>query len=1002
MFAVLNFSSTSEIAIVDFVKMSNFLITEYEFLYNGKDVSAKRTNKSYDFLNGRLTSLEQLETKKQNTLDNLDNQLKLISYKLHGCIQKIRDQINVFKTSFAYLPGLSLNYSKYEIASDISNFSATSLTYGSKTYDITSMMSGFDYDTTINTHAWYDKKLVSKKRKISRTETPNQNAKKKSNFKVSNVQLDTKMHQNNSNEQLDTKMQQNNSNEQLETKMQQNNSNEQLDTKNSIEQLDTKTETKSQKRVEVKKSSTKKFIAEYNFSNTDILVKTSYQDNEKMLAIAASQLFHDEKCNEERQRSFVFHILSIYAEMRISFQEFFLLLERTIQKLKDTEMDRVREDGLTNKTEKNSLRDSLQRRARKFVSSYGKMIFDFLREYKSCQTNLEKAILLNRIWPMSELTDEGLETMSTLITETVDMLYAEDQLLVCLSVEGFQSFRNDLYSAIQDETVSQLYFLNQKENCLLRIQSLVSSTTAACFKKPSFLNNLWTYVGEYQSSILPKAESRRIPWELRKLKTNSLVETDSKTSTTKKRSKTSISKTCDDKEAIMSKASCADDTGSKMEDMIAEKHINGLSCLETEDPQKTVTVATTDLACDADSDCDPVSQDTRNKRADATIDFAGDEGTSSLQNNDADGTTQINISEIIVEEDVNIATTSAGEDAKQAIKYDSCDDFGDDIEDCELLDETDFQSRPSDDTASLNEVLVALLNHLSIEEIWENIDDLWENIDVQDLKRADLHAVTPAPKNTHQGSEAISDLQQTCYRMQLSSLSPNQMQIQLSTTAICTPNENGVNNFQAAIDHLAKEFCNNNQDSESFSYSFFCNLQKDLDFAAATTFDDFFTIHEYIGIFKLNAHCSGKNNIFHCILNCESEYVLVYMDSHSYCLEIWASHLSSGNGTIQLFVDTFRNMLQVIGSTKKLEVKQNVFPETDRSDVCSFMTLLCHLFCIREGISKRNCILSERKRNTLKNMVDTDKLPSIDAFLDVVKPLFSIVVASSKVTTNVA
>ena len=125
------------------------------------------------------------------------------------------------------------------------------------------------------------------------------------------------------------------------------------------------------------------------------------------------------------------------------------------------------------------------------------------------------------------------------------------------------------------------------------------------------------------------------------------------------------------------------------------------------------------------------------------------------------------------------------------------------------------------------------------------------------------------------------------------------------------------------------------------------------------------------------------------------------MDSHSYCLQIWASHLSSGNRTIQLFVDNFRNMLQVIGSTRKLEVLQNVFPETDRSDVCSFMTLLCHLFCIREGISKRNFILSESKRNTLKNMVDTDKLPSIDAFLDVVKPLFSIVGASSKVTSIV-
>ena len=32
MFAVLNFSSTSEIAIVDFVKMSNFLITERMYL----------------------------------------------------------------------------------------------------------------------------------------------------------------------------------------------------------------------------------------------------------------------------------------------------------------------------------------------------------------------------------------------------------------------------------------------------------------------------------------------------------------------------------------------------------------------------------------------------------------------------------------------------------------------------------------------------------------------------------------------------------------------------------------------------------------------------------------------------------------------------------------------------------------------------------------------------------------------------------------------------------
>ena len=59
MFSVLNFSSTSEIAIVDFVKMSNFLITEYEFLYNGKGVSAERQNKSFDFLYDRVTRSKQ-------------------------------------------------------------------------------------------------------------------------------------------------------------------------------------------------------------------------------------------------------------------------------------------------------------------------------------------------------------------------------------------------------------------------------------------------------------------------------------------------------------------------------------------------------------------------------------------------------------------------------------------------------------------------------------------------------------------------------------------------------------------------------------------------------------------------------------------------------------------------------------------------------------------------------------------------------------------------------
>jgi len=762
LFAALKFDVISETAVVEFVKMSNFLLTEYEFLYNGTHSSSKRENMSFDLLSTRLTTLEQSADKKQNKLDLMDNELKLISYELHeSCITKIRNKITQFRLFVKHFDLMSINYTPHEIASDISTFYTKSVTYDSKIFDISSMMAEFNFGKILQMHAWHDKQSVvyKKRRELS----SNESVRKKSKSSTHEPSQKSCNHDHDKSD-----IGKNHSDFNYTTE------HDDMQSESKIQPVSNeKTQSVAKSIKKVKKPAFDKFIEQYNFTNTDILDQSSFQENEMKLAIAAAQLFREEKCNEERQRAFVIHILSLFAEMKVSFLEFFILLERSIQRIKKEEMDLLDADGLKN----NTLRDSLQRRARKFVSSHGKMIFDFLMEFKSCKTTPEKAQVLTKLWPLSELSNEFLNDVSNVITSLVEMLYAEDQLLVCLSAEGFLSFRSDLYLALQDETVRQLYISDEKDKCILQIQSLVSPTISASLKKTSFVNNLWNLVGEYHKSDLPKAGSREIPWELRKLKQRSLEDTDSKTSGKKKRIRKTISKPLD-----------------SIEDTITEKPIkkinsvtgtdevklsDSISCSKSEDPHYSVTG--TDEVKLSDSISCSKSEDPHYSVTGTDEVKLSDIIPSSKSEDPHYSVTGCDASTVDLM-DVDIKNKSSGEVVRKIEQYDSCGENEDEIQDCAFLDTTDFESISIDDfESSMNEVLNALLGHLSIEEIWENIDDLWANnnmVLVGDLTNG--NTATPAPNSN-------------CN--QLSFISPNKEK----QTAICTPSENDCGKCLSAI-----------------------------------------------------------------------------------------------------------------------------------------------------------------------------------------------------------
>ncbi len=515
----------NEQSILEFAKISNFLLCEYEFLYNGKRQTTSRQEMKqnemvfYDLLLDELNTLDNNYT--SDKLDHQDCLLKIIGVSLDDLVVDIKNTIICFK-SFFNSDATRLNYRKgQETRNEISNFYVLSVDFGSKRISLDLAAPAFNLNEALLRHPWVSsisrKRSVTsagkKKKKLSIAEDVSVSPSAVClsvppsvvdlSFPPSAVDLSVP------------------TSEGRDKKKKKLSFAEDESVPPSVVDLSVPPSDMKLKRTrKVETEKIRKRIRDYNFIHHDVLVEQSFHDNVEKLSNHVAELFRMEQLNEENRRSFFINILSLCAQMKCNFQDLFILLECTVLKIKEFELQCLRSQEFfqsRNKTQRESLVDKLQKKARRFVGRYGRMIYEFLEAYRSCSSEYEQTKILQSLWPLSSLTDDYKSQIIFQMSEIVSSLSAEDSLLVGLSVEGFQQFRADLYSAIQAENVLQMYSAGEQDKCMEFIQKRIESKSTACFSKVSFKEELWRLIGEYFNSELPKEGSlREIPWELRK------------------------------------------------------------------------------------------------------------------------------------------------------------------------------------------------------------------------------------------------------------------------------------------------------------------------------------------------------------------------------------------------------------------------------------------------------------------------------------------------------
>ena len=472
--------------------------------------------------------------------------------------------------------------------------------------------------------------------------------------------------------------------------------------------------------------------------------------------------------------------------MKCNFQDLFILLERTVLKIKDFEVQNLSSQEFflsRNKSQRENLIDGLQRKARRFVGRYGRMIFEFLEAYKSCPSEHEQTILLRSLWPLSSLTDDYKSKIVLQMSEIVSSLSAEDSLLVELSVEGFQSFRADLYSAIQAEIVLQMYSSGEKDKCIEFIQKKIhTKSSTACFLKDSFKEHLWRLIGEYYNSQLPKVGStREIPWELRKRPDKSkYIEADDPMKQKRKRSSrkpknqssTDNLKGGEDVDGVSSTDNLK---GGEDVDGIVRGVVDGSGKVKFDDDIvgdgscKVNSVIQLDM--DDDDDYDGIrsvstSSKVRVKSAIGLVVVDNDDvGNGIISASTVSVKVKSAIQKMDVDEDADIdddhevgdgiVSTVVGKDQsidnrsskfpavfksvrKVVSRVDNYSDESSEVEDGDE-DEDDFSEEDCEENNDVDHLLDELLNHFSVEEIWENAEaQQWPSVAVDLTKEEQL------------------------------------------------------------------------------------------------------------------------------------------------------------------------------------------------------------------------------------------------------------------------
>ena len=826
-FTNMEWNDFNETAVVEFTKISNFLLSEFEFLYNGKAKSVARLEMDenklyYDLMLNILNHLDD-QLKSEGTLyDKLNDEdckLRLIGVNLDSLVLQIKSKISMFQR-LVDTNALRVNYS-IGSEKELSSFYSSSIDFESKHIVLDLTSPGFNLENAFATHSWVVKKKRKKdslaisgdkKAKVvveckssqsQRLSTSIQFEKQKKSDQGGPLALDQGKNQSATDQGNYPSTADQGCNPSATTVQGCNPpAKEQGNYPSATDQGCNPSATNQGLKL-------KKKVANYAFLNHSILVETNFFENEEKLKQQVSELFRMEQIDDERSRSFFIEVLSLCLQMKRNFLDFFIFLERTILKIKEVEVENFRTSDLF-RSQSNSQKlrtiDSLQRKARRFVSKYGRLVYEFLEAYKLCSSELEQIVLLNRLWPLSSLADDTKTEILTKISGISISLSAEDCLLLNLSVEGFQSLREDLYTAIQDANVLQLYASGEKDNCIDCIQAIVTTNKAFQWKG-EFGEKVWLLVGEYYNSNLPKVRStKELPWELRTRAEKKKVEEDAHSLKKKRKRKHKVNDVKDisdveDSNSYLSTSVCQDiknleltvhddDKGNDGGALCSTSHIQNLEMKSFHDDKENDGGAQDfnshihNSAIKPFLDVDEVNDGGAHDGAQCSTSLIpNSEIKPPVPDNDKDcGGAQCfsSFSDIDKKKDDsgcrnNIILDSGAHPKNDkfdsACQYDSDYEFaaGDDDEDFD--DEDDYVRAEDVDNFNVDHELSKLLNHFSVEEIWEDLDEQWAGtcrfngmeftvdltIDKDDnANESQCAAFSPLPKQSQFLSKGIS------------------------------------------------------------------------------------------------------------------------------------------------------------------------------------------------------------------------------------------------------
>jgi hypothetical protein len=189
-----------------------------------------------------------------------------------------------------------------------------------------------------------------------------------------------------------------------------------------------------------------------------------------------------------------------------------LLLEKLILQVKKCEDINLSDSEFFKRQSRSkqvTMKDDLQRSARKCMSSIGLKIFGFLKSFKEVGNTAAQVDLITSFWPMATLSDSDLHAFQQSLAVIVSSVYAEDTLLVQLSTEGFQKVRKYLFFAIVQPSVKKLFQLNELDKCIAEIERFLNET---CGYELQFSKEVViSLLTDYFNSSFPSEPNRESP-----------------------------------------------------------------------------------------------------------------------------------------------------------------------------------------------------------------------------------------------------------------------------------------------------------------------------------------------------------------------------------------------------------------------------------------------------------------------------------------------------------